>query len=136
VQAEYGDIQGVGFKGITPGGNINHVTRVMTATIALETSKGNLSLALGLEIVLIALAVASGNARAGFAIKAVARQLGLDFLPLAEERYDLAIWRREYFEPPVQQLLAFCATAAFASRAAEFGGYGVECLGEVRYNGP
>ncbi|MDH3714663.1 MAG: ABC transporter permease [Gammaproteobacteria bacterium] len=40
------------------GGNINHVTRVMTTTIALETSKGNLSLALGLGFVLIALIVA------------------------------------------------------------------------------
>lgn len=37
------------------GGNINHVTRVMTTTIALETSKGNLALALGLGFVLITL---------------------------------------------------------------------------------
>lgn len=35
------------------GGNINHLTRVMTTAIALETSKGNLSLALGLGIILI-----------------------------------------------------------------------------------
>ncbi len=39
------------------GGNINHVTRVMTTAIALETSKGNLALALGLGAVLILLAV-------------------------------------------------------------------------------
>lgn len=39
------------------GGNINHVTRVMTTTIALETSRGNLALALGLGIVLMGLAV-------------------------------------------------------------------------------
>ncbi len=38
------------------GGNINHATRVMTTAIALETSKGNLALALGLGTVLIALA--------------------------------------------------------------------------------
>lgn len=43
---------------IIVGGNINHVTRVMTTTIALETSKGNLALALGLGMILIALAVA------------------------------------------------------------------------------
>lgn len=40
------------------GGNIQHVTRVMTTTIALETSKGNLALALGLGLILITLAVA------------------------------------------------------------------------------
>ncbi|HEX7043952.1 MAG TPA: ABC transporter permease [Burkholderiales bacterium] len=37
------------------GGNIEGVTRVMTTTIALETSKGDLPLALGLGIVLVAL---------------------------------------------------------------------------------
>ena len=37
------------------GGNIDGVTRVMTTTIALETSKGDLPLALGLGLVLIAL---------------------------------------------------------------------------------
>jgi tungstate transport system permease protein len=40
---------------IIVGGNIDGVTRVMTTTIALETSKGDLPLALGLGIVLIAL---------------------------------------------------------------------------------
>ena len=39
------------------GGNIDHVTRVMTTSIALETSKGNLALALGLGIILLALAL-------------------------------------------------------------------------------
>ena len=39
------------------GGNIDHLTRVMTTAIALETSKGDLPLALGLGIVLMALAL-------------------------------------------------------------------------------
>ena len=39
------------------GGNIDHVTRVMTTTIALETSKGDLALALGLGIILLCLAL-------------------------------------------------------------------------------
>ena len=43
---------------IIVGGNINHVTRVMTTAIALETSKGNLALALALGIVLLVLALA------------------------------------------------------------------------------
>jgi len=42
---------------IIVGGNINHVTRVMTTTIALETSKGNLQLALALGLILLAIAV-------------------------------------------------------------------------------
>ena len=40
------------------GGNINHATRVMTTAIALETSRGNLQLALALGVVLLVLALA------------------------------------------------------------------------------
>lgn len=40
------------------GGNIDHVTRVLTTAIALETGKGDFALALGLGFVLILLAVA------------------------------------------------------------------------------
>jgi tungstate transport system permease protein len=40
------------------GGNIDHVTRVMTSAIALETSKGDLPLALGLGIVLLLMSFA------------------------------------------------------------------------------
>lgn len=39
------------------GGNISNYTRVMTTSIALETSKGNLSLALALGVILILLAI-------------------------------------------------------------------------------
>lgn len=39
------------------GGNINHVTRIMTTTIALETSRGNLELALALGVVLLTIAI-------------------------------------------------------------------------------
>jgi tungstate transport system permease protein len=53
------------------GGNIDGLTRVMTTSIALETSKGDLPLALGLGIVLIALIVLI-NALA-HAVKAVAQ---------------------------------------------------------------
>jgi tungstate transport system permease protein len=42
---------------IIVGGNINHLTRVMTTAIALETSKGDLALALALGVVLLAIAL-------------------------------------------------------------------------------
>ena len=43
---------------IIVGGNIDHVTRVMITAIALETSKGDLALAMGLGIILVCLAIA------------------------------------------------------------------------------
>jgi tungstate transport system permease protein len=57
------------------GGNIDGVTRVMTTTIALETSKGDLPLALGLGIVLIAIVLAL-NAGAHLVKEAAQRRHG------------------------------------------------------------
>ncbi len=48
------------------GGNINHVTRVMTTAIALETSKGELALALGLGIILMTLSIVLNATLMGF----------------------------------------------------------------------
>jgi len=57
------------------GGNIDGVTRVMTTTIALETSKGDLPLALSLGFVLITLVVAL-NAAAYLIKEAAQRRYG------------------------------------------------------------
>jgi tungstate transport system permease protein len=56
------------------GGNIDHATRVMTTAIALETSKGNLVLALALGMVLLVLAL--GVTGAAQAVRGVARARG------------------------------------------------------------
>jgi tungstate transport system permease protein len=58
---------------IIVGGNIAHVTRTMTTAIALETSKGDLPLALGLGMILITLAILV-NATA-YLIQNIARRL-------------------------------------------------------------
>jgi tungstate transport system permease protein len=50
---------------IIVGGNINHVTRVMTTAIALETARGDLALALALGIILITMAIAINAAVGG-----------------------------------------------------------------------
>jgi tungstate transport system permease protein len=60
---------------IIVGGNIDGHTRTMTTAIALETSKGNLPLAIGLGLVLVAIVVAV-NALAWFARRAGQRYAG------------------------------------------------------------
>lgn len=55
------------------GGNIDHVTRVMTTAIALETSRGDLALALGLGIILLTLALIVNGAL--MALRGSARRL-------------------------------------------------------------
>ncbi len=59
---------------IIVGGNIAHVTRVMTTAIALETSRGELALALGLGIVLMVLSLAVNAA--AYLVQGLARQHG------------------------------------------------------------
>jgi tungstate transport system permease protein len=55
------------------GGNIDGFTRTMTTTIALETSKGNLSLAMGLGVILISLILLVNAAAWGVRLWAVER---------------------------------------------------------------
>lgn len=84
----------------------------------------------------VAQAVSSGRVEAGFGIQAVARQFGLQFLPLAEERFDLLVGRRDYFSAPFQKLMAVTGLNAFGERSAELSGYDVSGTGTVQYNSP
>jgi excisionase family DNA binding protein len=83
----------------------------------------------------LGLAIVEGKADVGLGVRAVATQFRLDFHPLHEERFDLVMRRVDYFEPPLQKFFAFARSQEFAKRAAEFGGYNIERLGEVVYNG-
>jgi putative molybdopterin biosynthesis protein len=80
----------------------------------------------------IAQAIRSGRADCGIATRSVAQASGLDFVPLAWERFDLALRQRDYFLPPLQRLFGFVRTPAFRERAAELGGYDVAETGQVR----
>jgi tungstate transport system permease protein len=65
VLAGFGRAAAEGGAVMIVGGNIDGVTRVMTTAIALETSKGDLPLALGLGVILIALVLALNAAAYG-----------------------------------------------------------------------
>ncbi len=82
-----------------------------------------------------ALAVLDGSADAAFGLAASARQFKLGFVPLCEERFDLLVARRDWFEPPFQALLAFTRTPAFAAMAASLGGYRVDGIWTPHFNG-
>jgi len=83
----------------------------------------------------LAQAIAAGRADVGLGIAAAARACNLEFVPLIEERFDLLIWRKAYFDPPMQKLLAFCASERFRQRAQAMGGYDVKGFGAVHFNG-
>jgi molybdate-binding protein len=81
----------------------------------------------------IAQAIRSQRADCGIATRSVARAAGLDFVPLTWEAFDLVLRQRDYFMPGPQALFGFMRGAAFAERAAEFGGYDVTASGSVRH---
>lgn len=82
----------------------------------------------------LALAIAHGEADCGVAIRAVAKLFRLEFLPLRQERFDLVLRRRDYFDPPMQTLLAFARSPAFLRKATDLSGYEVSGLGRVTHN--
>lgn len=79
----------------------------------------------------VAAAVLSGAADVGLGILAAARALGLDFIPVVTEQYDLVIPAAFFETPPVQALLEVIHSATFKRRVSELGGYHVERTGEV-----
>ena len=84
----------------------------------------------------VGLAVCSKQADAGIAVQSVAQGMNLEFLPLAHERFDLVIRRRDYFEPAFKTLLKFVGSSEFTEKAESWGGYDIRSLGEVVYNSP
>jgi excisionase family DNA binding protein len=82
----------------------------------------------------LAAAIADGRADAGLAIEAAAHAHGLTFIPLAIERLDLVVRRRDAFEPALQTLLAFARASEFAHAAQKLGGYDIAATGRVIYN--
>jgi putative molybdopterin biosynthesis protein len=79
----------------------------------------------------VAEAVASGMSDVGPGILAVARALGLDFIPLQEERYDLVIPMEFLNASAVQALLEVAVSAPFQEELEALGGYDGSRAGTV-----
>lgn len=79
-------------------------------------------------------AVARQEADVTFGLETVARDFGLRFVPLMDERFDLLIDRRAYFDPPMQRLIQFCVSSALRLQAERLGGYDLGDVATVRWN--
>lgn len=82
----------------------------------------------------VAAMILDGRADAGLAVRAVAQQFQLDFLPLATERLDIAVLRASYFDAPWQGLISFTRSTSFQRYAKSLAGYDVRELGTVKWN--
>jgi putative molybdopterin biosynthesis protein len=79
----------------------------------------------------VAVNVLSGTADAGLGILAAARALGLDFIPLLPERYDLVVPETTFQDPRFQTLLAVIRSPAFKDGALALGGYDLQDCGKI-----
>ena len=78
----------------------------------------------------VAVTVLSGVADAGMGVLSAARALGLDFVPVATEEYDLVIPEGYLADDKIIKLLDVMRGASFKSRVEALGGYGVDRTGD------
>jgi putative molybdopterin biosynthesis protein len=82
----------------------------------------------------VASAVASNNADTGPAIRAAAIALGLDFVPLAQERYDIILPMEHSDDPKVRAFLQTIKKSnEFAKTVNNLGGYDLRDCGKIMY---
>ncbi len=80
----------------------------------------------------VAVAIASGLADCGLGVHSAANALGLNFIPVEKEEYDL-VFRRDFYESAAgRALLAAMCSASFRDGVARLGGYEVDRSGSVQ----
>ncbi|HUF38354.1 MAG TPA: molybdopterin biosynthesis protein [Anaerolineales bacterium] len=79
----------------------------------------------------VAAAVASGRADCGLGIPAAAQAVGLDFVPLFQERYDLIVPKAHYNSDLLAPLVALLQDPQFQTAVSGLPGYDVRRMGTV-----
>jgi len=79
----------------------------------------------------VGLRVLRREADAGVATRTVAQLLGLEFVPLARERFDILIPQDRFFSQPVQILLDIVGSREFRNRVEAMGGYDASESGRI-----
>ena len=81
----------------------------------------------------VGLAILGGRANVGPGIKPVANMLGLDFVPLCRERFDLLISKDRFFDQGIQLFLSLLKGKVIQATAHELGGYDLSMTGKMVY---
>lgn len=79
----------------------------------------------------VGLSILSGEADAGIATSAVSQMLGLDFIPLTRESFDMIVGQSDYFKPGIQAIMETIHSPDFKKSAARLGGYDFRDSGKV-----
>ena len=82
----------------------------------------------------VGLSVLSGEADAGLASVAVSRLMGLDFIAVTREEFDMVVGQSTYFSKGVQGLVEVLRSEGLRERFEKLGGYGFEDSGKILYS--
>ena len=82
----------------------------------------------------VAAAVSAGRADTGMGVFSAAKAVGLDFVPLRNERYDLVMPREVHESDLLRPMLELLHDDGFRSQVEELGGYDVSSMGEIIAN--
>ncbi len=75
--------------------------------------------------------VLRGDGDAAFGIRYIAHILGLDFVPLFRENFELVVSTEHFYSAPVKEFLAFFEQSRLLHRVRDFTGYDTERMGRV-----
>jgi putative molybdopterin biosynthesis protein len=82
----------------------------------------------------VGLAVLSKEADAGIATSAISQLLGLSFVPITRESFDMILNKNVFFEKGIQALIEILNSAAFRTRVANLGNYDFNKSGKIIYS--
>jgi len=103
-----------------------HQNGIEAKSVAGYDNEVNSHMEVGLEVL-------SGRSHFGPGIRPVAALLGLDFIPLRWERYDLLITKERFFDRGVQSFIGLLQESDFKQIAASIEGYDVSFSGKIVY---
>lgn len=84
----------------------------------------------------VGIEILNGRADAGPGIRPVANVLGLDFMPVCRERFDLLITKERFFDQGIQLFLALLKGKVIQATARAYGGYDLSMTGKMIYPEP
>lgn len=81
----------------------------------------------------VGVAVVSGLADVGLGVHSAANALGLDFVPVGREQYDLLFLRPFFESDKGDKLLSVIRSSGFRKAVEALGGYDARSSGEILY---
>ena len=82
----------------------------------------------------VGLSIVSKEADVGIATSAIARLLGLGFVPITQESFDMIMDKSVFFQKGVQALIEILNSVEFKTRVAGLGNYNFDKSGRILYN--